>query len=72
MGKADFLKLGDYNGICQQCGKKFKASNLKRQWDGVIACPKCWDYRHPQEFVRAKADKQYVDMPAPETSDTFI
>lgn len=72
MGRADYYKSGDWNGICQTCGKKYKYSQLKTQWDGIIACPKCFDYRHPQEFVRAIPDNQSVPDSSPEPTDTFI
>jgi hypothetical protein len=29
----------------------------KRRWDGLIVCPKDFEHRHPQDFVRARADK---------------
>ena len=72
MGKADYFRAGDWNGICQQCGKKFKFSKLKTQWDGLITCPSCFDFRHPQEFVRAKLDDQSVPDSSPEPTDVFI
>lgn len=72
MGRADYFKDGDWNSVCQQCGKKFKFSKLKKQWDGILACPKCYDYRHPQEFVRSKPDKQNVPDTVVEPTDTFI
>lgn len=72
MGRADFFKLGDWNGICEECGKKFKFSNLKKTWDGRITCKRCFDYRHPQEYVRDVPDKQSVPETSLEPTDTFI
>lgn len=73
MGHADYLKLGDHNGICKQCGFKYKFSELRITWDGIWSCRKCWDPRHPQLNVRAKADKQIVqDNIASEPTDIFI
>ena len=72
MGKADYLKLGDHNGICQQCGFKYKFSKLKKTWEGIWSCPQCWDPRHPQLNVRAKADKQTVDVSLSDPSNIFI
>lgn len=51
MGQADFLVLGDYNAVCYECGKKFKASKLRAHWQGYMVCPKCWEPRHPQDFA---------------------
>lgn len=71
MGQADYLALGENNVICDTCGFKFKASQLRKQWDGVMACRKCWDYRNPQELVRGVKDDQHVAISRPESTDTF-
>lgn len=60
MGKADQYKHGDHNAICDYCGMKFKASDLKLTWDNYLACKKCWEPRQPQDFVRGKIDRQAV------------
>ena len=58
MGRADYLALGDWNATCYECGGKFKASMLKRHWQGYWVCPADWEPRHPQDFVRAIPDVQ--------------
>ncbi len=58
MGQADFLRLGDWNAICYECGKKFKASTMKRQWQGYYVCTEHWTPRQPQDFVRGTKDVQ--------------
>jgi hypothetical protein len=65
MGRADYFRDGDFNRICDQCGRKFKASDTAMQWDGVIACSDCLDPRHPQDFVRGKRDRQRVPWSSP-------
>lgn len=60
MGRADYLKLGDYNAICWECGFKFKASKLKKHWKGYYTCKECWEPRQPQDFVRAVPDDMSV------------
>lgn len=72
MGKADFFKAGDWNGICDRCGKKFKFSKLKHEWTGLTVCSSCLDYRHPQEFVRALKDTPGVPQRASESPDMFV
>lgn len=57
-GHADFLALGDWNAACWDCGKKFKASEMVRNWQGYYTCPKCYAPRQPQDFVRAIPDVQ--------------
>ena len=57
-GRADFLREGDWNARCYMCGFKFKASDLKRTWQGFYSCRNCWEARQPQDFVRAVPDVQ--------------
>lgn len=60
----DFI-LGDWNATCSMCGGKFKASQLKKHWQGFWRCQKCWNPRHPQDFVRAVKDVQTVPFDQP-------
>lgn len=74
MGQRDYFKSGDWNCLCDICGFKRKASELKMQWDGLMACFLCWSPRQPQDFVRGvpdpsgvpwsrnRAPLQFVDM----------
>lgn len=55
-GKADHLVLGDWNAVCYECGRKFKASTMKRHWQGYWVCAKHWEARQPQDFVRNVPD----------------
>jgi hypothetical protein len=71
MGKADFLRVGDWNAICDQCGQKHKASELRETWDNFMVCPKCWEPRHIQDFVRGKIDKQRVPWARPDRDNQF-
>ena len=70
MGRADYLKLGDWNAACFECGRKFKASTLQRHWKGYYVCPEHWEPRQPQDFVRAIAEKPAPPWAQP-MSDTF-
>ena len=71
-GRADYLKLGDYNAICDQCGGKFKASALKKDWQGFYMCQSCWEPRHPQDFVKAPQDIQTPAWTRNGGEDTMI
>jgi len=72
MGEADFLALGDWNAVCYECGKKKKASTLKKHWQGYWVCPSCWEPRHPQDFVRAVQDVQTPPWVQPYPSLAFV
>jgi hypothetical protein len=57
MGRADYYKRGSWNVICDRCGFKYKAEDLRMEWDGLMVCAeKCWEPRQPQDFLRGIAD----------------
>jgi len=70
-GRADYLALGDWNAVCYQCGRKRKASQLKRYWQGYYVCPEHWEIRQPQDFVRAVPDVQTPPWTQPMPGDVF-
>ena len=72
MGKADYWKPHDYNAICEVCGFKFKASELRRRWDGLMVCSEDWEIRQPQDFVRGVRDQRPLPFTSPEDTDTFV
>lgn len=72
MGRADFLKLGDYNVIDDRTGMKRKRSQCRKEWNNLIVQKESWEPRHPQDFLRARPDNQQVPDPRPGGSDTFL
>ena len=69
----NWLDLGNYNAICDSCGRKFKASTMKKRWDGLFVCPEDFEPRHPQLSLRVRGDKQTVPIPRPDPEqDTFL
>jgi hypothetical protein len=71
MGRADFYREGDWNAVCYQCGRKFKASTMRRQWQGYWVCSEHWEPRQPQDFVRAIPDNPTPPWVQPQPVDTF-
>ena len=70
-GRADYLELGDWNAVCFECGRKRKASTLKRYWQGYYVCPEHWEPRQPQDFVRSVPD--IIEPPWQQPyEDTFV
>lgn len=63
---------GDWKAVCDACGREFKASALRKRWDGFMVCQEDWEPRHPQEFVRGVVDTQVPAWTRPESQDTFI
>lgn len=62
----NWLKLGDYNAICDSCGRKFKASTMRQRWDGLFVCKEDYEIKHPQLSLRVHGDKQTVPIPRPD------
>lgn len=63
---------GEWNVICDQCGRKYKASKLQRRWDGLMVCQDDWETRHPQDFVRAVKDSPALPYTRPEPTDGAV
>lgn len=74
MGEADYLKLGSWNAVCYMCGKKCKADEMRRHWQGFYVCqrPGCWEPRQPQDFVRGAKDIQQPPWTQPQPADQFV
>lgn len=56
----------DWNAVCDVCGFTFKASQLKKRWDGVMVCENDWEMRHPQDFIKVPRPEQPVPWSRPE------
>lgn len=60
---------GDYNCICDLCGRKRKASECRLKWNNFFVCADtCWEPRHPQDFVEGRADDQNVPIARPDVA----
>jgi hypothetical protein len=67
-----YYKHGSWNAICDICGFKFKAEDLRERWDGLRVCKQDFEFRHPQEKRRPTIDVQSVPWTRPETPDVFL
>jgi len=67
------LILGDWNALCDSCGRKFKASSLQKRWDGLIVCREDWEQRHPQDLLRVQREQISVPWSRPyPAQDTYL
>ena len=72
-GPADYLEFGKWNVICQRCGVKYKNDEVEQEWTGLLVCKKkCFENRHPQDFVRGVPDDQSVPYTSPEPTDVYV
>ena len=65
-------KQGDWLYVCQRCGSDTYASRIKQEWNGLRVCPRCYEERHPQDFVRGVLDNQSVPFANPPVTAVFI
>lgn len=69
----NWLDLGNWNSICDSCGRKFKASTMRKRWDGLLVCQEDFEIKHPQLSLKVRGDRQTVPWVRPEaTSDVFL
>lgn len=71
MSKTNY-KSGDNLVICDRTGRKVYASQTRKEWNGLRVLKTFWEPRHPQDFVRGRADRQAVADPRPEGTDMFV
>lgn len=70
--KFTWWKSGEWNAICDVCGQKFKNTELKARWDGLMTCSKDWEVRHPQDLIRAIPAERAPNWTRPEGADQYI
>lgn len=61
-----------WNVICDGCGFKYKAWQLKKRWDGMMCCHLCWEMRHPQDLIKVPKEDTSVPWSRPEPTDVFV
>ena len=63
------LKLGDWNAVCEVCDFEFKASELRKRWDGAYVCKEDYEPRHPSDFYRGRTEDTSVPWTRPEAAE---
>tara|TARA_R110000868_G_scaffold272767_1_gene531995 strand:- start:76 stop:483 length:408 start_codon:yes stop_codon:yes gene_type:complete len=71
MGYSPRWEAGSWIALCDACGKKFKANDLQKRWDGLMVCLEDFEQRQPQDFVRGSTDKIAVPWSRSEPEDTY-
>lgn len=65
-------KRGDWYAICDVCGFKYHASQIRERWDGARVCWKDYEIRQPQDFARVVRDDPTPPWQRPPPADTFV
>lgn len=71
-GRADFYSHDDWNATCFECGRKRKARQLRKHWQGYYVCPEHWEPRQTQDFVRGVPDTQQPEWTQPMPEPTWV
>lgn len=67
----NYYKPGSWNVICDVCGIRHKADEVRKRWDGLLVCKNDWEPDHPQKYLRVRDDPKQVPFIRPEPADTF-
>lgn len=67
----DLYVAGDHWLIDDRTGERIRKSESVQEWNGAIVRRDDAEPRHPQEFVRGRADRQAVRPARPEAPDEF-
>ena len=64
---------GRYLQICDICGFKKYNTETRKNWKGQVVCrDTCFEVKHPQLMIKAKADRQAVKDARPEGTDIYV
>mgnify|MGYP001570475607 CR=1 FL=1 len=70
------FKLGENLVLCQRCGFKRYASQVTKNWTGLIVCKPevkqgCFEHRHPQDFIRGAKEDISPEVTNPRGTDQY-
>lgn len=54
---------GSHWALCDQCGSQFREEDLQETWDHFWVCDEDYETRHPQDFLRVRAEVISVEQP---------
>lgn len=72
MGTERFYKPGSHYKICDRTGFAMRAEDARTEWTGAVVRKDVFEARHPQDFVRGRADNQTVPNARPRPDDVFV
>ena len=65
-------RKGDYNVISDDSGQKFKRSECRITWDGLLVHKSEWQPKHPQLTIRGRKEKIEVEDARTQGSDPAL
>jgi len=61
--RQNYFAPGLWNACCDGCDAKLKSNELRKDWQGFMKCTRCWEPRHPQDFVRSRPGAEPAPLP---------
>ena len=66
-----YYRKGDNNILSDRSGFKIKASDSRKEWNGLVVHKDEWEERHPQDFVRGVKEKITAEVVRPEPATDY-
>mgnify|MGYP000876470771 FL=1 len=64
---------GNWKVACHRCGFWYPSSEIRKEWTGILACPSCFETRHPQTLIKIRPETAVPDFVSKEASpETFV
>lgn len=60
-----YYEPGGWNVQCDRTGFKRKASEVRREWNGLLVWDRVWGPRHPQDRIFLRPEHPAVPNPRP-------
>jgi len=60
--------------ICDRCGQQYNFHQLRKEWNGLMTCPECWEPKHPQLVTKnnRSGDPQALPWARPARTETPV
>ena len=59
--------------ICDRCGFQYNYLELRKEWNGLLVCPECYEPKHPQlEPPYSRPDPEALQNPRPDRIEPTI
>lgn len=68
----NYFVSGQWNCICDVCGKRYKIGQMRKRWDGLLVCDQDYELDHPQKYLRVYETGQAVPIIRNEPEDQFV
>lgn len=58
-----------YKVVCDRCGFNYKAEELRKTWEGLYCCTRCWEPRHGSDLFRPPKDPSPLPWTRPDDNE---